>query len=85
MNLSGIGIVGTGFVADLYMRSLQTFAELRVVKAYDVNQGRLAEFCRHWGVSVARSLNELLRFRLAGPHPESHESEIAFRNKPDVP
>ena len=60
VNLSRIGIVGTGFVADLYMRSLQTFAELRVVKAYDVNQGRLAEFCRHWGVSVARSLNELL-------------------------
>ena len=29
MNMGCIGIVGTGFVADLYMRSLATFPDLR--------------------------------------------------------
>src|SRR3974377_825857 len=60
MNLGNIGIVGTGFVADRYMRSLETFPELRVVKATDVDQVRLAAFCKYWKVSGARSLYELL-------------------------
>lgn len=55
-----IGIVGTGFVADLYMRSLKTFPEIHVVKAFDINPGRLAAFCSHWQIPAAHSLEELL-------------------------
>ena len=60
MKLGGIGIVGTGFVADRYMRSLETFPELRVVKATDIDHVRLAAFCKYWKVSGARRLYELL-------------------------
>lgn len=56
-----IGIVGTGFVADLYMRSLKTFPELIVDCAFDIDSARLAAFCRHWGVRSATSLDDLLR------------------------
>ena len=58
-NLSRIAIVGTGFVADLYMRSLETFPDLKVVKAYDIDKTRLAAFCSHWGVSPAENLGDL--------------------------
>ena len=58
--MGSIGIVGTGFVADLYMRSLKTFPELKVVKAYDINRARLTTFCEYWNVPAAGSLGELL-------------------------
>jgi predicted dehydrogenase len=78
--LSGkIGIVGTGFVADLYMRSLKTFPNLRVVKAYDRDGTRLEAFCKHWHISAAESLDELLENGLQSPplilnltNPSSH-------------
>ena len=60
MNLSCIGIVGTGFVADLYMRSLKTFPEIRVVRAYDTDQVRLRSFCSHWNVSPALDMEAML-------------------------
>ena len=56
-----IGIVGTGFVADLYMRSLKTFPDLIVDGAFDIDSARLAAFCRFWGVRPATSLDDLLR------------------------
>src|SRR4051812_30318926 len=55
-----IGIVGTGFVADLYMRSLKTFPHIAVVAAYDRDAGRLQAFCRHWGVPAVASMDDLL-------------------------
>lgn len=58
--MNRIGIVGTGFVADLYMRSLATFSHLRVVKAFDIDRPRLAAFCSHWKMTAAQSLSELL-------------------------
>jgi predicted dehydrogenase len=60
MNLRCIGIVGTGFVADLYMRSLKTFPEIRVVRAYDTDQARLLAFCSYWKVPAALRMEELL-------------------------
>jgi predicted dehydrogenase len=60
MNLGSIGIVGTGFVADRYMRSLMTFPELKVVKATDIDQARLVTFCTYWKVPAVKSLDELL-------------------------
>ena len=58
--LTGLGIVGTGFVADLYMRSLRTFPEIKVVMASDLDRSRLAAFCDYWKVRPAQSLQELL-------------------------
>ena len=60
INLSFIGIVGTGFVADLYMRSLKTFPEIRAVRAYDTDQVRLRSFCNHWKVPPALSMEAML-------------------------
>ena len=58
--MGNIAIVGTGFVADLYMRSLKTFPWITVVKAYDNDKPRLATFCNYWKVPSANSLSELL-------------------------
>jgi predicted dehydrogenase len=55
-----IGIIGTGFVADLYMRSLQTFPHITVDCAFDIDSERLNAFCAYWGVRAASSLNALL-------------------------
>ena len=55
-----IGIVGTGFVADLYMRSLKSFPEIEVIVATDLDQARLSAFCAHWKVRAAHSLQEML-------------------------
>lgn len=55
-----ISIIGTGFVADLYMRSLQTFPEIKILKAYDRDQGRLHAFCEFWGVAKADSMDDVL-------------------------
>ena len=60
INSGCIGIVGTGFVADLYMRSLKTFPDLKIGSAYDINQARLGAFCTYWNISAARSLEQLL-------------------------
>ncbi len=55
-----VSIIGTGYVADFYMRSLQTFPEVKVLKAYDINQQRLKVFADYWHVPTAASLEELL-------------------------
>ena len=55
-----VAIVGTGFVADLYMRSLKTFPSITVIKAFDIDSKRLSEFCRYWRVPAAASLADLL-------------------------
>jgi predicted dehydrogenase len=57
---ASVGIVGTGFVADLYMRSLKTFPNIPVVKAFDIDARRLSEFCSYWNLSPAQSLDEFL-------------------------
>lgn len=53
-------IVGTGFVADLYMRSLKTFPEIKIAGAYDIDTNRLKVFCDYWSVPAAASLEALL-------------------------
>jgi predicted dehydrogenase len=63
---ASIGIVGTGFVADLYMRSLQTFPHIRIVGAFDIDGGRLAAFASYWKLRAAASLDDLL----AHDHPD---------------
>lgn len=57
--MSGVTLIGCGFVADLYMRSLQA-SGIAVIGAYDLRAERLAAFCDHWGVPRFASLEALL-------------------------
>ena len=45
-----VSIIGCGFVADLYMRSLQAMDGITVASVYDKNPDRLAQFCTFWNV-----------------------------------
>lgn len=58
--MAKLGMIGTGFVADHYMRSLATFPELSVVSAYDRSAERLDQFCTHWKVPPATSFDALI-------------------------
>ena len=48
--MSGVTLIGCGFVADLYMASLKTFPAIRVLGAHDRDAGRMQAFCAHWGI-----------------------------------
>lgn len=69
-----IAIVGTGYVADLYMPSLRTFPQLQIIGAWDIDAARLAAFTAHWTVPAAGSLERLLAdapdivLNLTNPH-----------------
>ena len=58
--MAKIGMIGTGFVADHYMRSLKTYPELDLVAAYDSSPERLNQFATHWKVPAASSLSALI-------------------------
>lgn len=58
--MGAVSLIGTGYVADFYMRSLKTFPNIAIKWAYDRNHQRLAEFCAYWGVSAASSIQDLL-------------------------
>ncbi|WP_308918154.1 Gfo/Idh/MocA family oxidoreductase [Jannaschia sp. LMIT008] len=55
-----VALVGTGFVADLYMGSAAAFPDIAVRAAWDRDPDRLAAFCAHWDVAPAASLDDLL-------------------------
>ncbi len=55
-----IAIIGTGFVADLYMRSLKTFPAIEIACAFDIDDKRLSVFCDYWGITPAKNLETLL-------------------------
>jgi predicted dehydrogenase len=48
--IGSLVLIGCGFVADLYMRSLATFPGLRVLGAHDRDAARMAAFCAHWRI-----------------------------------
>lgn len=56
-----VGIVGTGYVADLYMRSIESFPEIDIVFTYDIKDNHLERFCNFWQTPKASSLKELLQ------------------------
>ena len=61
MDVSGkIAIVGTGFVADLYMRSIEVFPGICVAGAFDRDSVRLEAFSSYWNVPKASNFEELL-------------------------
>jgi predicted dehydrogenase len=53
-----VSIIGCGFVADLYMRSLATFSHVLVDRVYDRDANRLMQFCTHWDLNPVHSLTE---------------------------
>ncbi|MFP7569254.1 Gfo/Idh/MocA family protein [Marivita sp. S2033] len=55
-----VSIIGCGFVADLYMRSLHAMAGITIAHVFDHDPERLARFCAHWSVPAADSLEHLL-------------------------
>lgn len=56
--MNGVTLIGCGFVADLYMRSLQA-SGIEVLGAFDLRPERLTAFCGYWDVPQADSLEAL--------------------------
>lgn len=55
-----ISIVGCGYVADFYARSLPSHANLKAVGAYDRDHARRDAFCRHFNIKPFESLEAAL-------------------------
>mgnify|MGYP005993367101 CR=1 FL=1 len=56
-----IALLGCGFVADLYMRSLRAMAGIEVVAVHDHDPDRLARFCAHWDLPAQETLADFLQ------------------------
>src|SRR5262249_7697622 len=72
-----IAVVGCGYVADLYGKTLWNYPDLRLVGAYDRNAENLQKFCHRWPGRQYSSLAELLEDRsielvLNLTNPRSH-------------
>lgn len=55
-----IAIIGTGYVADFYMKSIALYPDVKIVGAYDLDAARLETFCNHWSVPAFASAVQLL-------------------------
>ncbi len=58
--MAKISIIGTGFVADLYMRSLETYPNIKILKVFDQDKARLNAFSKFWNVKAADSIEEIV-------------------------
>ena len=57
--MTTLAIIGCGFVADLYMRSLALYPDIKISAVYDRDKARKDTFCTHWGLTAAASQEEL--------------------------
>lgn len=78
-----IGIVGCGFVADLYMKTLKAYPALQVVGVHDRDRKRAEAFSRIYRAPVYESLKRLLDqakpdIVLNLTNPEEHASVSAY-------
>ena len=55
-----IAVVGCGYVAEFYAKTLGNYSELKLVGAYDRNDLNLQSFCDRWLARRYGSLQELL-------------------------
>ncbi|WP_026481210.1 Gfo/Idh/MocA family protein [Ahrensia sp. 13_GOM-1096m] len=53
-------IIGTGFVADYYMKTLKAAASLSLAGVFDIDEKRLAQFCDYYSVESYASLDAVL-------------------------
>lgn len=79
-----ICLLGCGFVADLYMRSLEAMSGIEVVGVWDIDAERLATFCAHWNVPAKQSLEHLLQdealvLNLTNPHAHFETSQACLK------
>lgn len=58
-----IAIIGCGYVAGLYGKTLVNYPELKLVGAFDKNEENLAAFCHRWPARRYGSFQELLNDR----------------------
>jgi predicted dehydrogenase len=56
-----IAVVGCGYVAEFYAKTLSNYPELRLTGAYDRNEKNLQAFCDRWSVRRYVSLEQLLQ------------------------
>ena len=61
-----IGIVGCGYVADFYLKTLTNHPRLQLAGVYDREPDRLARFAAHHAAHAYHSLEELLADRRTG-------------------
>ncbi len=64
--MSIVSIIGCGFVADLYMKSFESFPESRVCVVYDQDTARAEAFGAYWSVPVAQSWGEFVQMQAPG-------------------
>lgn len=55
-----IAVVGCGYVADSYGKTLANYPELELVGAYDKNEGNLESFSRNWSIKKYPRFEDLL-------------------------
>ncbi len=55
-----IAIIGCGFVADYYLKTLQSYSELKIAGVYDWKKTRAENFAQYHRVPIYTSLEELL-------------------------
>src|SRR5262249_53681963 len=55
-----IAVIGCGFIAASYVRTLDNYPDLRLVGAYDRNESNLRAFCQRWPTRKYASLADLL-------------------------
>ncbi len=78
--MTALAIIGCGFVADLYMRSLVLYPDIKVMGVYDQDKRRRDVFCSHWGLTAAPSQDALFAQIPAGSlilnltNPKAHFS-----------
>ncbi len=60
MSRRHIALIGVGFVADLYMRSIALYDDVDITGAYDRDADRLSTFCDHYGVTAFSDIDSLL-------------------------
>ncbi|MCT4608295.1 MAG: Gfo/Idh/MocA family oxidoreductase [Pelagimonas sp.] len=80
-----IVLLGCGFVADLYMRSLSVMPDLQVAGVFDINENRLKQFCEFWNVPARPSFEALLTeapdalvLNLTNPHAHYETSKACL-------
>lgn len=57
---TGIAIVGCGYVAELYLATLENWSNIRLIGVFDIDSARLKRFARFYGVRKFDSLEALL-------------------------
>lgn len=56
----GVGLVGCGYISEIYLKNAQQWDALRVVACADVDRSRAEVRAREFGIAAVRSVDELL-------------------------